>query len=589
MLFFRTNPMIRNITVSMIVALATSVSASAQAAENELAQQGYAILKKYCYRCHGIDFKVPGMNVLDLDTLTPARQDDDPYLTIGKPEKSLLWTRVGVNADMPPDDAPDRPSDAEKELLKRWITEGAPFPGRAVRPFQGEQQMIATIHAHLTKARVSDRPFLRYFTLTNLFNNHKQVTDDEMRLYRAALSKLVNSLSFQPSIVVPAAIDAEQTIFAIDLRDVGWDKNDLWKEVLKAYPYGLKHDNSRDANFAELAKEVYRMAASDLPHIRADWFIATASRPPLYHTMLELPEQAKDLEKKLNVDVEADFLSNRLARAGFATSGVSAQNRLVDRHNALHGMYWKSYDFKTNEGKGNLFKFPLGPNFTNNPHNDLAFESDGGEMIFTLPNGLQGYFLTDGKGKRIDSGPVEVVSDALKTSGTPAIVTGLSCMACHKHGVIRFKDTLASGAFVNGEARRKLDELVPPQDKMDRLLNKDEKVFLTALTEASGQFLQAGEDQGKDIRSFPEPIAAIAQQYIKDITVEQAAFDLGLADVSELQNRVKNNSELRNLGLGPLANGEKIKRETWHSLGKFLSQFQQAARQLELGTPHREF
>ena len=66
-------------------------------------------------------------------------------------------------------------------------------------------------------------------------------------------------------------------------------------------------------------------------------------------------------------------------------------------------------------------------------------------------------------------------------------------------------------------------------------------------------------------------------------------FDLGLADVSELQNRVKNNSELRNLGLGPLANGEKIKRETWHSLGRFLSQFQQAARQLELGTPHREF
>ena len=39
-------------------------------------------------------------------------------------------------------------------------------------------------------------------------------------------------------------------------------------------------------------------------------------------------------------------------------------------------------------------------------------------MIFTLPNGLQGYFLTDGVGKRIDSGPIEVVSNALKTSGT---------------------------------------------------------------------------------------------------------------------------------------------------------------------------
>src|SRR5690606_24798799 len=116
------------------------------------------------------------------------------------------------------------------------------------------------------------------------------------------------------------------------------------------------------------------------------------------------------------------------------------------------------------------------------------------------------------------------------------IVNGLSCMACHKHGVIRFKDTLSEGAAVGGEARRKLDELIPSAEKWDRLLSEDESRFLTALTKAVGPFLLVGDDQGKDIREFPEPVAAIAQQYNKDITVEQAAFELGLSDPAELKD-----------------------------------------------------
>lgn len=182
-----------------------------------------------------------------------------------------------------------------------------------------------------------------------------------------------------------------------------------------------------------------------------------------------------------------------------------------------------------------------------------------------------------------------MVSDALKTSGTPAIVNGLSCMACHKHGVIRFKDTLSAGAAVAGDARQKLDELIPNEQRWNKLLTEDENRFLAALEKACGPFLKVGDDAQKDMRAFPEPVAAIAQQYNRDISVEQAAFDLGLADAKNLQLRIKSSSELRGLGLSPLANGEKIKRETWHSLRDFLSQFQRTANQLEQGTPHREF
>ena len=202
------------------------------------------------------------------------------------------------------------------------------------------------------------------------------------------------------------------------------------------YPYGLKHDQRPDPETRALAEDVYELAGTSLPYLRADWFVATATRPPLYHTLLNLPEDARTLEEQLKVDVAADFLRDKLARAGFASSGVSSQNRLVDRHPALYGAYWKSYDFKRNDGTSNLFRHPLGPTFADNPYPRQAFEHAGGEIIFNLPNGLQGYLLVDGKGQRIDAGPVEVVSDALRTSGTAAIVDGLSCMACHQRGVI---------------------------------------------------------------------------------------------------------------------------------------------------------
>jgi serine/threonine-protein kinase len=566
--------------------LALAALSRAAAADDKLPQQAYAVLKTHCYRCHGIDFKAPGLNVLDADGLRADRGRDLPqFIVPGKLDSSYLWQRI-ADGEMPPSDA-DPISDADKEVLRRWIEAGAIFPGREPRAFRTSRDMLTAVRDHLAKSKPADRPFQRYFTLTHLYNNHQNVTADELRLYRAALAKLINSLSWQPTIVVPKPIDADQTIFCLDLRDVGWDRNDLWREILQQYPYGLKHDRARDRDMAELASELYSLAGSDMPYIRADWFISTASRPPLYHKMLELPETVQELEKKLNVDVEGDFLRNRLARAGFATSGVSGQNRLVDRHAALHGAYWKSYDFKSNEGRGNLFRFPLGPDFASNPFKAQAFAHDGGEMIFNLPNGLQGYFLSDGAGKRIDAGPIEVVSDALKTSGTPAIVNGLSCMACHKHGTIRFKDTIAAGLGLFGEPRRKVEQLFTPAEGMEKLVSQDEARFLQALSAATGEFLRTDEDAEKEIREFAEPVAAIAREYQKDIGPADAAFELGINGEQELKRLLESNTDLMALGLGPLASGEKIKRETWHSLGEFLSQFQRAASALDLGTPHR--
>jgi serine/threonine-protein kinase len=200
-------------------------------------EQGYAILKKYCNRCHGADLVTPGLNVLERESLIASRgADNDPFITPGDLDHSYLWQRVGENQDMPPSDAPEQPTAEERETLRAWIASGAEFPIRQARTFVDEQRVLLAIRNYLKTIDKADRKFQRFFTLNDLYNNHRNITEEELRQCRAALSKLVNSLSWKRDIVVPLAIDEEQTVLAVDLRKLGWDRGDLWKEILKQYP-----------------------------------------------------------------------------------------------------------------------------------------------------------------------------------------------------------------------------------------------------------------------------------------------------------------------------------------------------------------
>ena len=63
--------------------------------------------------------------------------------------------------------------------------------------------------------------------------------------------------------------------------------------------------------------------------------------------------------------------AGRVARAGFQKSGVSRNNRMIERHVSKFGAFWNSYDFAGNQGRQSLFLHPLGPDGPN------PFEHDG--------------------------------------------------------------------------------------------------------------------------------------------------------------------------------------------------------------------
>ncbi|HEX3726442.1 MAG TPA: c-type cytochrome domain-containing protein [Pirellulales bacterium] len=88
------------------------------------------IFAAHCFRCHGPKEEEGGLR-LDLRNRALEGGVSGPALAQGKPAESLIYQFVtGRNEDqivMPPKGRGQRLSDAQCELIRRWITEGAPW------------------------------------------------------------------------------------------------------------------------------------------------------------------------------------------------------------------------------------------------------------------------------------------------------------------------------------------------------------------------------------------------------------------------------------------------------------------------------
>jgi mono/diheme cytochrome c family protein len=541
-------------------------------AEVQLAEGALDIFDHHCARCHGENASKGGFaRATDPASLLSAGKKGH-FITPGDPEQSRALVRV-LNDSMPQGD--EKLSAAEKELLTEWITAGAPMwrPAEVRTPLDLKYGLAAMATYLRDNVRSDDRPHIRFLTLDHLYNE-SGVTERQLRQVRAAASKVVNSLTWNPDIYVPVAIDQYQTVLAIDLRHYAFDEDD-WQRLIEVYPYGLKLEAHRkDREISDLAAEILRLSDAELPFLRADWFVVNVLEPDFYFDFLGLPNTVEELERDLlHVDSEEDFLQARLRRAGFRQSGVSNNNRLLDRHETAigpdhHGYYWRSYDFKQNNGRGNLELFPLGPDFRENPFADAAFEEDGGEMVFSLPNGLQGYFLINGEGDRIDKGPAEVVKDSSEVSGGFEIVCGLSCFHCHKNGILRdFEDNIFESTALTGHAFNHARNLFPSHEEMKALTAQDEAQFLKALRRATGEFLLSGEDAAQDFDDLLDPIGQVAIRHHgnqSDISLTRAAAELYIAP-EELRLLLSHSQAVRNLSLGSLPSEGRVKRQNWES------------------------
>ena len=265
--------------------------------------------------------------------------------------------------------------------------------------------------------------------------------------------------------------------------------------------------------------------------------------PPLYHDILDLPQTDRELEAELEVNVVENIRNaagRRVWRAGFNDSGVSNNNRVLERHTSRYGAYWKSYDFAGSVGAQNIFTHPL------------SFTHDGGEIIFNLPNGLQAYYLVDAGGNRLDAAPIRIVSNP--AASDPTVRNGLSCIGCHTEGMKTFEDQVRGVVEQNAN---------PPFDKARALRLYAEKVTMDVfIDEDTDRYRQALEAAG-DVFGGIEPIQRLYEAFQGPVDVAHAAASVGL-EAEALLQKIRANASLQNLGLLVLENGT-MKRDAWTS------------------------
>ncbi len=509
-------------------------------AQGNLAQQAYAIFEQSCLNCHGQHGAYTEQLIIEHTALVAPGGAIIP----GNPEASEFYQRLietAVERRMPLGQPALSP--AAIETIRQWILAGAPdwrdtFESDVA--FITPKEMLETIESHVNALTPFDRGFARYFTLTHLYNAGE--TTEALLAYRRALSKLVNSLSWGRKVTNPRPIDPEETIFYIDLRDYEWEIGiNRWTLIEAEYPYEIEFNAPTQTALHEKLTNLREVMDCEVPFVHVDWFLATASLPPLYHDILGLPETDRELETRLEVNVVENLRNaagRRVWRAGFSDSGVSSHNRVVERHESRYGAYWKSYDFAGSVGTQHIFTHPL------------SFTHDGGEIIFNLPNGLQAYYLADAGGNRLNEAPISIVRNP--AASDPTVRNGLSCIGCHTEGMKEFEDQVRGVVEQNAN---------PPFDK-DRVLQlyTDQATMNALVAEDTERYRQALEETG-DVFGGIEPIQRFHEAFQRPLDAAHAAASVGL-ETEVFLEKIRGNTSLQNLGLLVLENGT-MKRDTW--------------------------
>jgi len=176
------------------------------------------ILSENCFQCHGFDEKSRQADLrLDMADSALAGHDGVAAIVPGHPEQSELWRRITTDHEselMPPPDSHRALKPPQKELLKRWIEQGAPYakhwsfipPVKPAVPDVGE--FLRNSRSSLGEAHRLDWPRneIDNFILARLQQEHLQPSPEADR--RTLIRRLYLDLTGLP----PSAAEVESFV-----------------------------------------------------------------------------------------------------------------------------------------------------------------------------------------------------------------------------------------------------------------------------------------------------------------------------------------------------------------------------------------
>lgn len=374
-----------------------------------------------------------------------------------------------------------------------------------------QDSLYQTINADLAGLDVEDQPFARYLSLADLSNACTGSLDAD----RAALSKLINSLSLSATLTQPVAVDADETLYRIDLRDYDWDRqievggkrfDDAWEALIASSAYALPF-------VGDDADDAVSDTGTTVPVLFGSAFVAAAASAPLYYALLGVSADLDDqLSNELGIDVAADRADGETVRAGFVADGQDGETQFLAERFDLEvraGVAWQISEFG-----GDLFEDPLGN------------ASGERELVFTLPNGLQGHIVADANGRvRNDSNVVIDLEAANLRARVADSYFRLRAQGVEVQDEVRPFVLANPGDFDQAE-RNAILAVYPAADDLEALLDADRSNFLAASLSRLGQ----------DIDDAPEPVSQTFANFSAEVDLATAAGELMVTTDELLQN-----------------------------------------------------
>jgi len=479
------------------------------------------VLAANCGQCHGPaltpEQAKAGMNYInDIDQLVATGKivplDSAGSRVIQRMEKGEM---PPISSGLP------RVTDADIQTVAQYIDNPIFWPDQA-QPgdCEGKGQLtdfdtlFQTANVDIRKADSKDRPFYRYISLSNRFTAGV-CADAALDKDRQGLTKMLNMLSVNAVVRKPVAVDKDQTIYRIDLRDLDWDRaisvngqnfNDVWEAVAANNPYAVKF-------VGDDADDLEKDALTDFPIMMADQMMNVAVIGNLYYAIVNVDVNqplANFISNDLGIDLQANLDQEDQLRAGTTKSRISRQDRLVERDDieVRGGALWQSFDFEANGASDSIFQDPFG------------FAPGGTEAIFTLPNGMLGFIIADANDNIVED------SDILLDTNQDNFraITSVSCSNCHSAGFIPVVDEVAPVALANAR------DIGLNRDEVEQLqqIYVSPQVFADQVKQDSQGFFQSALQRAGVPTTGGDPVSSVFLRFDADVKLQDAAGDLGL-------------------------------------------------------------
>jgi hypothetical protein len=465
------------------------------------------LLSTLCGACHGTAQSGNCAAGICLADVSPADLIAAGLIVPGDPDGSPLYVSM-ASGQMPPPGVFQRPSELELDQVYDFILRVRPPIVRCDNPPLSWDDVYQAIEADLLSRPEADRPFVRYLSLADRYG--AGACAGELDVARAAMSKLINSISRRAAIQPPTPVSdalGSGTLYSIDLRDYGLDAGsgpvvvsgatfeDGWEAMIANNDYAVELAGE-DADAAILLSE------TPVPVMFVDALIARASVGELYYGLLRLGQTQAEVLASLGVDRQVGLEQGSSVLAGATSSPIASGERLVVRNEqSTPGLYYyESFDLPPRSGAGlGVLEDPLG--FS-------AGDEEGSQALFSLPNGLLGYVAFDASGRRLADAPTLLDPEGLE----PQVRVGVSCMRCHDGGLVAFADQVREHALANEAEVTQATEaagftfadvlaLYPPSDQLQRILDDDSAPYRAALS-AAGAPLNGTEPISRELIRF---------------------------------------------------------------------------------------